>query len=204
VWETYLPVLQRLASRHPHPQITATLQDLDRRTKVLLQQSKNASSTQDPRRTVLSLLDAVDYAAGVNVDHLAFECMQVMPDARNLIFAVLDWASSFYRDGYHRVYLATRLLRRWSKSGLDIDDAILSYFHSIEPKKSTDPRNVFRIIAELVRSRTFSVGKYLQWLIATGSLNPRPNISSVGPRLSIRRPFLTYCTEFPVVSPPDH
>lgn len=38
---------------------------------------------------------------------------------------------------------------------------------------------VFRIVAELVRSKTFAAGRYLQWLIATGSLGHDTDLSSV-------------------------
>jgi mediator of RNA polymerase II transcription subunit 12, fungi type len=82
----------------------------------------------------------------------------------------MQWASSVYREGSHRIYLATRLLRKWSLPGSDIDDAILDFLRTMDTIGS-EPRDAFRIVAELVRSRTFSVGKYLQWLIATGALS---------------------------------
>lgn len=125
------------------------------------------------------MLDSVDYATGLNTETLACDCLATLSDARALVSTVLRWASSLYREGAHRVYLATRLLRRWCRSGVDIDGAILSYFHSSDMNKGSDPRNVFRIVAELVRSKNFSVGKYLQWLIATGSLNQSQDTSSV-------------------------
>jgi len=44
--------------------------------------------------------------------------------------------------------------------------------------ESGEPRILFRIVAELVRSKHFSAGRYLQWLIATGSLGHGVDISS--------------------------
>lgn len=133
------------------------------------------------------MLDSVDYTSGLNTETLACECLATISDARTLVSTVLKWASSLYREGAHRAYLATRLLRRWSRSGLDIDSAILSYFHSSDMNKGSDPRNVFRIVAELVRSKNFSVGKYLQWLIATGSVHQSPESSVRYPISSILR-----------------
>jgi mediator of RNA polymerase II transcription subunit 12 len=172
-------VLRRLAARHPLPQIMRSVNDLDRRARRLQQRRGSLSVAQDATRRIISLLDSIDYAIGVNTENIACECLATMSDAHTLVSTVLRWASSFYREGTHRVYLATRLLRRWCRSGVDIDSAILSYFHSSDMNKGSDPRNVFRIVAELVRSKNFSVGKYLQWLIATGSLNQNQSISSV-------------------------
>lgn len=178
-WEKHSPVLSRFASRSPHRQITSIVQDLDRRAKRLLHMSRNASSsTTASTRRLLLLLDSIDYRIRVHIEALAEQCMEVVSDARSLISTVLRWASSLYRDGSHRVYIATRLLRRWSQSGTDVDDGLLAYLLSTNAKLGCEPRNVFRIVAELVRSKTFSIGKYLQWLIATGSLNNTQDPSS--------------------------
>lgn len=162
-------MFQRLASRHPHPRIICTIHDLDRRTRRLLHRSRGVSSSQqDLSSEIVALLDLVDYANNVDVDQLSVNCMDLMPDTQTLVSRVLDWASSLYREGPHRVYLVTRLLRKWSQHGVDINHAILTYLSKLSTS-DRDPNNVFRVIAELVRSKSFSVRKYLQWLIATGS-----------------------------------
>jgi mediator of RNA polymerase II transcription subunit 12 len=66
--------------------------------------------------------------------------------------------------------LATRLLRRWSHLDADIYEGIISYLQNRSWDESGQLDVVFRIVAELVRSKHFSAGRYLQWLIATGSL----------------------------------
>jgi mediator of RNA polymerase II transcription subunit 12 len=103
--------------------------------------------------------------------------MDLTSTARVTVSAALQWASSPYRDGCYRIYLATRLIRKWSLLGADTDDAILAYFHSTERDVGADQRNAFRVVAELIRSQTFSVGKYLQWLIATGSISRSQDIT---------------------------
>lgn len=173
-------MLRRLASRHSDPLITHAIQNLDRRVTRLLHQPRGVSSSvQDSSCRIIRLLDSIDYAVAVNIELLAFECMAMLSDARSLASVVLNWTSSLYREGSHRVYLATRLLRRWCHQGVDIDSAILSYFTSIDSNTRIDPHNIFRVIAELVRSKTFSVGKYLQWLIATGSISRNQDFTSV-------------------------
>lgn len=105
--------------------------------------------------------------------------METMPDSTLLIAAVLQWACSCYREGDHRTYLAIRLLRKWNHLGADVYDGVISYLRDRSWVGSGDLRVVFRIVAELVRSKTFAVGRYLQWLIATGSLEHDADLSSV-------------------------
>jgi mediator of RNA polymerase II transcription subunit 12 len=171
-WERQYAVLRRLISRHPHPQLTHTVEDLDRRARRLLRPSQSPSSrTTDSARRVIALLDSVDYSVSVQIEDLASTCIEMIPDANHLTSTLLAWASSIYRDGSHRAYLVVRLLRKLSQFGVDIDESILSYLRSPSPHQGSNPQNLSRIIAELVRSKSFSIGQYLQWLIATGSLS---------------------------------
>jgi mediator of RNA polymerase II transcription subunit 12 len=177
-WDVNLPVLQHLVSRHPHTQVLSSVNDLDRRVKRLQHRLGAHSDSKDPTRRVISLLDSLEYVTAVDMERTACDCLATMPDAHTLVSTVLKWAASLYREGVHRIYLATRLLRRWCRSGVDVDSAILSYFLSPDSSQGCDPRNIFRIVAELIRSKNFSVGKYLQWLIATGSIHRNQDISS--------------------------
>lgn len=76
-----------------------------------------------------------------------------------------------------RVYVAVRLLRKWKKSGLDVDSYILSFLAQSQSKTGLLMENVYHVISELVRSQTFSTGKYLQWLMARGVVD---NMASSG------------------------
>lgn len=105
------------------------------------------------------------------VDDLALQCMDLFPDHARLVSGVLQWASSLYRQGLHRVYLVTRLLRKWHQAGTDVCEGIMIYLPTVAMDRSKEPEVIFRVIAELVRSKTFPLGRYLQWLIATGSMD---------------------------------
>ncbi|KAF2176168.1 hypothetical protein K469DRAFT_678997 [Zopfia rhizophila CBS 207.26] len=178
-WSKHGIILHRLAEKHSHPRIIQIVADLDRRSSRLLRSSSTTSTnSQNSARKLLSLLDTVDYSTSISIESVSSECMELIADPRSLVSIVLQWASSLHREGMHRIYLATRLLRKWSHVGADVDDGILWYLHSLSSKKNIEPRNVFRVIAELVRSKTFSVGRYLQWLIATGSLSSTQDFSA--------------------------
>ncbi|KAF2279548.1 uncharacterized protein EI97DRAFT_464783 [Westerdykella ornata] len=177
-WPSHLPVLQRLALKYPDSKALSTVQDLTRRARRLGLHSLNDHSAHVPAREIISLLDAVDYASDVNVDVLANQCWDCLSDARDLVSITLQWASSCHRIGMHRIYLVARLLCKWWRSGIDTDDAILTFFQSANSSMVIEPCNIYRIVAELVRSKTFSVGRYLQWLISTGSFNQNCGFTS--------------------------
>ncbi|KAF2735135.1 hypothetical protein EJ04DRAFT_220246 [Polyplosphaeria fusca] len=169
-WNAHGTSIRAIASNHCLPQLDRLVANLNRRNNRLRVPSEQSKQiTYDMTQQVVHILDSIDYTFSVSVESLAVECMQRIPDTRKLISIVLHWTSSLHRTGPHRVYIATRLLRRWSYLGVDVDDAILACLHSMDSNRSLDPQNIFRVVAELVRSKTFALGKYMQWLIATGS-----------------------------------
>ncbi|KAF2703949.1 hypothetical protein K504DRAFT_417440 [Pleomassaria siparia CBS 279.74] len=178
-WDKHGAVLRTLSQRRSHPQISRIVADLEKRNRRLLRPSSDASSTTvDAPGQVYRLLDSLDCSVNVHIDTLSDQCMELISDPKSLISTALAWASSMYRDGVYRTYLVTRLLRKWSLLGFDVDDGILSYLTRMSGHASNELRIVFRIVAELVRSKTFSIGRYLQWLIATGSLGYSSDFSA--------------------------
>lgn len=188
-WEKHADVLRTFARRRNNAKIMHTFADLDERNKAILcPPSLESSIPKHSLSAFFRLLDDVDYKKSIAIEGLAFECMQIVPDHTQLVSAVLQWASSLYRQGLHRLYLATRLLRKWSQIGIDVGEGIMLYLPSIGSDLSKETRIVFRIIAELIRSKTFSLGRYLHWLIATGSLNQAQHSQGVGAIFFVYRP----------------
>ena len=200
-WDKHGPILHTLSQRHPLPRISHIVADLEERNIRLQRVAKSAVSDDiNCPDGIYNLLDSVDCSVDVRIDELAYHCMELISDANRLIAAVLRWASSYYREGSHRVYLVARLLRKWSHLGADIDEGILSYLHSPQSSSSSDPHIVFRIIAELIRSKTFSTGRYLQWLIATGTLGQESGPSMVRYMFFYSRTLLIYWIAFGMAS----
>lgn len=144
---------------------------LDERN-LRLQQSSTiapAASLTSAGRVYL-ILDTIDYNNMVRIEEISTACMEAIPNPVILVSALLEWACSCYREGLYRVCLATRLLRRWAHLGADIYECVTTYLEGMSWAKSGDSRLVFKIISELVRSRTFAAGRFMQWLIATGSI----------------------------------
>lgn len=194
-----------LAAKRNHPQISEAVQKLEARHIRLLQFSKStAPASQSPAARVYQKLDAVDYKSTVRIEDLSYECMEIISNAMQLISILLHWACSCYRNGSHRIYLATRLLRRWSHLGADVYEGIVSYLQNMTWVHSGDLRVLLRIVAELVRSKHFSAGRYLQWLIATGSLESGLDLASVSQRRTRCSYIANMTTAFCVASTPHH
>lgn len=158
----------------------------------LLQPSRSrVPASKSSVAQVIHKLDSVSYKATIRIEDLSYECMEIMSNAVRLISVLLQWACSFYRTGSHRIYLATRLLRRWSHLGADIYEGIVSYLQEMTWVDSGQLVVVFKIVAELVRSKHFSAGRYLQWLIATGSLGSDVDLGSVRPSFFVVSLVLT-------------
>jgi len=179
-WARYSPLLLQLAERRNHPHVTQAVRRLEQRNSRLLQSPKDApSASQTPAGRVYRILDSVDYNRPVRIEDLSLDCMEVVADAPRLIDILLRWACTCYREGSHRIYLATRLLRKWSHLGADVYDGIVSHLHDLTWVATGESSILFKIVAELVRSKTFATGRYLQWLIATGSIGHGTDLSSV-------------------------
>ncbi|KAJ4358537.1 RNA polymerase II mediator complex subunit [Didymosphaeria variabile] len=176
-WDRCKEVLHIFEQRRAHSKFSQLIADLDHRNRdIMHSRSLGSSSSQQSFRTLYRLLDGLDYEADISVDNLAYDCMDLFSDQKVLISAVLQWASTLYRQGLHRVYLVTRLLRKWNQIGIDVSEGILRYLPQVALDRSKEWELIFKVVSELVRSRTFSLGKYLQWLIATGSMDPAQDL----------------------------
>lgn len=121
---------------------------------------------RSPSQRLIRLLDSA-YSSS-DLAALSSECLKIQLDRSVLIAKALEWASTPFRHGIARIYVTVRLFRRWKKSGIDIDSHILTFLTQSRGKTGLCMPNVYHVISELVRSRSFSVGKYLQWLMARG------------------------------------
>lgn len=123
-------------------------------------------SQRSPLRQIITSLDSACSTYDINTASEA--CLSVIDDKEALIARVLEWCSTSFRQGLVRVYIAIRLLRKWRRSGVDTDHHIFSFLSNAKGKVGLHMDNVYHVVSELVRSQTFSVGRYLQWLIAKG------------------------------------
>lgn len=122
------------------------------------------------KRAITRALDLARSGHGIST--LSEECLELSADRRQLILELLEWAATPFRHGLVRVYIAVRLLRRWKKLGIDTDTPILSFLvQSAQYDSPLEMGQIYHIVVELVRSQTFAVSRYLEWLVARGVID---------------------------------
>lgn len=142
---------------------------VERNTRVQRPPNCQRSMQFTPRQRVIRLLDSKQRAR--DIPSMSTACLYTVEDRAILISSVLEWSASSFRGGLCRVYTSVRLLRKWKALGIDVDSYILYFLADAREYYALNMDNIYHIIAELIRSQTFSVGRYLQWLMARGVAN---------------------------------
>ncbi|KAL8953968.1 MAG: hypothetical protein Q9222_000178 [Ikaeria aurantiellina] len=165
-WSKYSPML-RAAVGPGEPVVHSQYEKLHRRN-IRLQgmASSETTPTLESPQVLLDVLDSV--SPGVGVSDIAHDMFAVSSDPSLLVHTCLRWCSSMYRSGHGRMYAAARLLRKWSRMGIDVETCILDFIAADGRVRNLEQMQLYRVIGELIRSRHFSVGRYLHWLIANG------------------------------------
>lgn len=126
------------------------------------------SSQHIEQQQIITLLDELPPQA--DLSSIARKWLEKVKDRSLFISTCLCWATSLSRNGSFRVYIAIRLFRLWAKLHVEVEEALLDFLaiHIIMPPLQKVA--IYKVMAELVHSKTISVSKYLQRLMAKGSL----------------------------------
>lgn len=155
----------------------ALFASIDRRNSRLA--APAAKKEPSPRKCLIQLLDTT--LEKPFTSELLEQCWQVDDDKDILVQAVLEWATSFYRPGTAKIYVAVRLLRHWTRSGVDVTQGILSFLDSKACERGRNKPALYHLVCELARSEHFSTPMYLQWVIARGGLYDAADVARGGP-----------------------
>ncbi|KAL5041411.1 hypothetical protein BDW71DRAFT_217877 [Aspergillus fruticulosus] len=138
----------------------------ERNSRIQLPRSGPESTQQSAHQRVVQLFDSI--RSSHDIPSTSVACLNALEDRLTLVTKLLEWSATPFRSGLCRVYTAARLLRKWKMSGVDIDSYIISFLSTVQNIAQLDMDNIYHIISELVRSQTFSISRYLQWLMAKG------------------------------------
>lgn len=177
-WSKYETILRKCL-QDSDDVVLFQLEDLSRRNSRLKRPSVDQRnfSKQSHQQRLIALLDRVPIE--IEIGQIADACTEVIHHHDLLIATCLDWATNIYRNGHARIYLVVRLLRHWANIDIELDRSILGYLSTDSYVPQQQKVNIYRLIAELIHSRHFSVAKYLQWLIARGRLAEYRNTDRV-------------------------
>lgn len=146
-------------------------ESLSRRNFSLRDRSLRANTLPaiSSRSKVIDLFDSLSIER--KFGKTAGICLRIMKDHHILVTTCIEWSTSVYRQGHFRTYAAARLLRIWSKNGVELQKPIFGFLSTQSVQGGVRKSDVYRLLAELVSSKHLLVGKYLQWLMARGTLH---------------------------------
>ncbi|KAJ5152956.1 uncharacterized protein N7482_009434 [Penicillium canariense] len=138
----------------------------ERNARVQRPRHPKQAAQRSPHQRIIHLLDSIRSAHDITATSAS--CLDAVDDRAVLVSRLLEWLATPFRHGMCRVYVGVRLLRKWKSFGVDVDEHILAFLTHIGKDKKLNMDHVYHAISELVRSQTFSVGRYFQWLMAKG------------------------------------
>lgn len=156
----------------------AAYQLIDSRNNRLIS-GNESTSTQSMQQRLVKLLDSALHQPFT--EGLISQCWVLGSDKSALVRTTLDWGTSPLRPGSTKIYIAVRLLRSWSKQGLDVTAVLLEYLDAIPADDQERKHLLYSIVSDLTRSFDFSAARYIQWLISRGGLSDSDEISAAGP-----------------------
>jgi len=139
---------------------------------------KNAQNTRCASLRLYDLLDSLEHSKTIDNDKVTSDCMAILLDAPQLVHALLRWSASIYRSTTYRILLSAKVLVQVRQYAIDLDSIILDFLQHTVPVH-LETGQIYRVIVELIRAHSFSLGRYFQWLMTSGSLG-----SSEGPQLA--------------------
>lgn len=166
-WPDYVGVVESCLDLDspPERQILSQLNRINKR--AMGYNRREISSQSSPEQSVIEILDSS--CAPYDVPGLAQNLASACGDTTLLISTCLGWAITRFRHSNSRIFLFARLVKRWQKAGHDVDSIILNYISACRSgKASVDGAALKQLTAQLSRSGSFPVGKYLQWLMVRG------------------------------------
>jgi len=166
-WPDYVGVVESCLDLNSPPQRHILMQLNKINKRAMGYNRRELSSQRSPEQAVIEILDSS--CAPYDVPSLAQNLTLACSDTNLLISTCLGWAMTRFRHSNSRIFLFARLVKRWQKVGYDVDSIILNYISACRSGKvSVDGAALKQLTAQLSRSGSFPVGKYLQWLMVRG------------------------------------
>lgn len=175
-WSKYCDFFQ-VNSNPLTAELSATLRSIRSRNKALASATARPNVKDSAKTRLLRLLDHLDFDH--RVDTLASQCLAIIDDKAVLIQELLMWSTSTQRKDVYGVYLAARLIKHLNLLGTDTDEVVLAFL-ATSSRTECCKTKVYLLVSELACSKQFSIGRYLQWLIARGALNHVQKLEEVG------------------------
>ncbi|KAF4548495.1 Transcription mediator complex subunit Med12-like protein [Elsinoe fawcettii] len=168
-WPVLAPTVNAVRIKYGHNQAASRLHTLaNRNDRLNVSSEQTRGRLKSCRLLLFDYLDQVDFASSMVV--IVDECQSICTDSEMLVTAIVDWATTVYRIGQARIYLAIRILRQLAATGTSLEAPLLTCLSNTS-LTCHDRHSFNQIVVELVSSSDFNFGKYLQWLISSGHVS---------------------------------
>ncbi|KAL8826787.1 MAG: hypothetical protein Q9191_003586 [Dirinaria sp. TL-2023a] len=197
VWGKYETTM-RLGLGEADADILACFERISERNTRFMSASREDTweRLNTPRKRLVHLLDTMPVDG--NFVKLSKECLKTTDDFDLLVATCFEWSASIHRNGEARIYMIARLLRQCSALQAGLDESIMRFLGSMPTLPGLSVAAVYRVVAELLRSKHLSAGRFLSWLMARGRLHERMG-SNQGAPVDAQ-----YLSEMPIQGMPLH
>ncbi|KAK6341945.1 RNA polymerase II mediator complex subunit [Orbilia blumenaviensis] len=151
-----------------NPTIISSIKNISARNRNLEPgNTKSSGGSTSPRKAAIDFLDHI--RVPYDIEDVTNRFLALSKDYHQTVKALCEWAITSLRVGLHRLYFAVRLLRRFSRLGIQIQPPIHDFLLATGGGRRCK-KHVYLLVSELVRSKHFTAGKYMSWLISRGAL----------------------------------
>ncbi|RPB01463.1 hypothetical protein L873DRAFT_658642 [Choiromyces venosus 120613-1] len=169
-WELYQSILEACVDRRCSV-VRSCLENISQRNKNLLSpmQAKQNGSASSGQRKLINMLGSI--AMPYNIDEIWEKCSSLEVEEDQLVRCLCQWATTSLRVGKHRIYIVAGLLGCAKRGGINVQDHMKGFLEGFGSNVKGSKEDVYLLVSELVRSKTFSVALYMKWLISRGILS---------------------------------
>ncbi|PWW72922.1 hypothetical protein C7212DRAFT_359992 [Tuber magnatum] len=169
-WESYQSILEACVDMRC-PVVRSCLRNISQRNKNLLSpmQTKQNGSVSSGQRKLINMLDSI--AMPYNINEIWEKCCSLEVEEDQLVRCLCQWATTSLRVGKHRIYIVAGLLGCARQSGISVQDHMKCFLEGFGSNVKGSKDDVYLLVSELVRSKTFSIALYMKWLISRGILS---------------------------------
>ncbi|KAI5286406.1 RNA polymerase II mediator complex subunit, partial [Ascosphaera aggregata] len=102
----------------------------------------------------------------LSTDAIISICRQYPDDLNEIAYLLLAWASSTLGSDVYRIYLVAIVLRIWGHANVNLHEVITSALMALSRHPYSERSRIYHVISELVRHYSFSMFRYMQWIMA--------------------------------------
>lgn len=173
-WQRFATCIQSISDKASNPQVSSAIDKVVKRNNrlTLTKTTKNGGSNLKAR--LVHLLD--EFSLTITANELAERCFDINLPQLDLLRMILRWASTKYRVGWYRRYIAVRLIREMYLKYDDMDALLWQVARLLSTDETLDTHAFYQVYIELVRSCHFSLGRFVQHLISIGAHGEREDV----------------------------